>query len=244
MKVTSGIDIIKKVFRTVTPQPILRHLHVQHRNYIFRRAMRMFLRDPHGSIINDGNVISDLIYGWANEGWSALEEYISGCFKHAIKCDGPILECGSGLTTILLGVIAQQSGNIVWSLEYNIVWGERVSKYLKKYQITSVRLCVKPLKNYGDFFWYDPPLDLMPERFAMIVCDDPPGDTRGGRYGLLPVMKARLKPGAVILLDDAARESEKAITSRWVSEFNSSYEIFGCKKPYIKIIVPDAADHQ
>lgn len=244
MKDTSGIDIIKKVLRAVTPRPIHRHLHVQHRNYIFRRAMRMFLRDPYGSTINDGNVIADLIYGWDNEGWSALEEYISGCFKHAIKCDGPILECGSGLTTILLGVIAQQSGNIVWSLEHSLVWGERVRKHLKKYQITSVRLCVNPLKNYGDFSWYDPPLDLMPERFAMIVCDGPPGDTHGGRYGMLPVMKARLKPGSIILLDDAARENEKAIASHWVSELNTNYEIFGYKKPYIKIIVSNVADHQ
>jgi hypothetical protein len=43
------------------------------------------------------------------------------------------------------------------------------------------------------------------------VCDGPKGTTRGGRYGLAPVMKDRLAPGCIVLLDDTSREAERAI---------------------------------
>ncbi len=236
--------ILKKVARVFIPRPLRRFLRAQHRNYIFWRAMKRFLRDPEDLITTQTNDISKLIYGWGNEGWSALEEFLLYSLKRALECNGPILECGSGLTTILLGVIAQRSGNTVWSLEQHQVWGERVSKYLKKYGIHSVHLCVNNLQDYGNFSWYSPPLESMPDMFSLVVCDGPPGNTRGGRYGLLPVMKPRLAPGSVILLDDAAREQERVIATRWARELNTSYEMHSSAKPFIQITVPKTGEIQ
>lgn len=231
MIITRGI----KKLAAALPIQVRRFLRACHRDFVFWRAMRRFLRDPAASTASGNNVIADLIYGWGNEAWSALEEYSVGCLKHALASKGPILECGSGLTTIMVGVVAQKSGNTIWSLEHTQAWGERVKKYLKRYRIDSVRMCVNPLKDYGDFFWYEPPLELMPNEFSLILCDGPPGDTRGGRYGLVPIMKGRLKPGCIILLDDAARKQERAIAARWQVELRANYETLGVKKPYIRM---------
>jgi len=222
------------------PWRLRRYGRAHHRRYIFWRAMRKFLRDPQLSINERSSVLSDLIYGWGNEDWSALEEYLQGCLKYAQHADGPILECGTGLSTILLGAISQQRGNLVWSLEHQPLWGKKVAGVLERYGISSARLCISPLKDYGAFSWYDPPLGLMPDAFSMVVCDGPPGDTKGGRSGLLSVMRSRLKPGAAILLDDASRENEKIIAARWASELNTNYEILGSKKPYILLRIPNA----
>ncbi len=237
------MSVFRSILKTVIPRHVRRYLRAQQRKYVFCRAIRKLTKDLQNSITPQENVISDLIYGWGNS-WSVLEEYLSACIKFALASDGPILECGSGLTTVVLGVIAERSGNTVWSLEHNKEWSERVDRYLKKYQINSVRLCVNPLKDFTDFSWYDPPLDVMPDRFSMVICDGPPKNTRGGRYGLLPVMKSRFKPGTIILLDDAEREQEKAIATLWTGELNTSYEILGSKKPYILIIVSGSGDHQ
>jgi predicted O-methyltransferase YrrM len=151
--------------------------------------------------------------------------------------EGDIFECGSGLTTILMGVIAQRSGHVVWTVEHNRVWAEKVNTYLKRYRIRSVRLCLTPLKSYGEFSWYLPPLESMPLEFSLVICDGPPGDTHGGRYGLLPVMRGRIRTGAVILLDDAAREGEKAIVARWADKFGAAHSVRGTAKPYYEIRV-------
>ncbi len=227
-----------KISKAILPESVLRYVRTRHRDFVFWRAITKLSRDPRGVIATPGKVISDLIYGWDNEGWSASDEYLLSCLQFALASHGPILECGSGLTTILLGIIAQKTGNIVWTLEHNQVWYERVNKYIKKFKIHSVRLCFSPLKDFGDFCWYSVPLDLIPDKFSMVVCDGPPGRTRGGRYGLLPIMKQRLKPGATILLDDAEREQEKAIAIRWADELGTTYRTLGFKKPFIQITIP------
>ncbi len=200
--------------------------------------MKEFLRDPQHFATTQTRVVSDLVYGWDNGTWSAGEEYLLTCLKTALKTDGPILECGSGLTTIVIGAMAQTLGNIVYSLEHMETWGARVSKYLQKYDIDSVGLSVNRLHDYGDFSWYSPPFDRLPDRFSLVICDGPPGDTPGGRYGLLPIMGSRLAPGCTILLDDIAREDEQAIATRWIKDLNADYKIQGSKKPYIQITAP------
>jgi len=227
-----------KAPKAVLPESLRRYVRVRHRDFVFWRAITKFSRNPLGVIAAPGTVISDLIYGWGNEGWSASNEYLLSCLQVACASHGPILECGSGLTTILLGVIAQSTGNTVWTLEHNQMWYERVNRYIRKFKILSVRLCFSPLKDFGDFSWYSAPLDQMPDKFVMVVCDGPPGHTRGGRYGLLPIMKQKLKPGATILLDDAGREQEKAIAIRWADELGTTYRVLGFKKPFIQITIP------
>jgi hypothetical protein len=75
-----------------------------------------------------------------------------------------------------------------------------------------------PLEEKGEFAWYRVPNGL-PDWFALVICDGPPGTTEGGRYGLMPVMRERLT-GSIIVLDDTNRTKEQAILNRWCSEFD------------------------
>jgi predicted O-methyltransferase YrrM len=185
-------------------------------------------------------VLSELIYGWGYGG-SVEHEYANAILQHARITDGPILECGSGLSTILLGVVAQKNGNRVWSLEHIPHWAQKVRSTLKRYGIESVELCDTQLRDYGAYSWYDPPQDKMPKGFSLVVCDGPPAYegnmTPGGRYGMLPVMKPLLEPGCVVLLDDAARVKEREIIARWADELGTSYRIEGVEKPFAIVSV-------
>jgi hypothetical protein len=83
-----------------------------------------------------------------------------------------------------------------------------------------------PLSDYGEFAWYgSPELESMPNNFSLVIADGPPENTKGGRYGLLPVMHAQLAPGAVILLDDAERVSEQTVLNQWQAQYNFSYDL-------------------
>jgi hypothetical protein len=42
--------------------------------------------------------------------------------------------------------------------------------------------------------------------------------TKGGRYGLLPLLGHRLPKGSIILLDDAFRSGEAELIKKWESE--------------------------
>jgi len=227
----------RSIVKALLPRRVRRFLRVAHRAFVFRRAMIKFLKVPESCTRPGNPVVTDLIYGWGNISWGAKDEYLASCIEHALNSNGPILECGSGLSTILVGAIAKRRGLYHWTLEHKQTWATRVKGYLNRYNIDSVVLHEKPLKDYGKFLWYDPPLKSMPESFNFVICDGPPGITKGGRFGLVPIMSPRFHPGCIILLDDAHREQELAIARRWESELNASFEILGCIKPYIKMTV-------
>jgi hypothetical protein len=213
-----------------------RRLGKRYQQFLFWRAMRRFLRElPQSTQGFDPQLLGELVHGWGNS-WSAQHEFLDACLQHVRDTDGPVLECGSGLSTVLLGAVAQARGVRVYSLEHEPKWATRVQKYLHKYRINSVTMCVAPIRSYGDFDWYSlPSLQTIPGRLSLVICDGPPGGTRGGRYGLVPVMIDKLRPDCTILLDDGARGIEKAIAARWGQMLGGNPELIGSEKPYIRL---------
>jgi len=221
--------------KSLLPYRVRSFFRTAHQEVVFRRAMKRFMLAPARCAQPRDPVLTDLIYGWGNDAWSAQDEYLAACVELALATPGPILECGSGLSTILVGAIAHIRGLRYWTLEHLPEWAARVRQQLRRYQIDWVQMSVKPLKDYGEFCWYNPPLDEMPDEFAFVLCDGPPGTGKGGRYGLVPIMREQLKPGCVIMLDDAGREQERAIAQRWQAELGASCETLGSTKPFIKL---------
>ena len=203
--------------------------------YRFWRAMRRFLGEvQHGQDVGH-DLLAELIQGWGNT-WSAQTEYLDACLREARTTNGPILECGSGLSTLLIGAVAQSRGTRVWSLEHDPKWAEIVQKYLQKYRIFSVTVSLAPIRSYGDFDWYAlPSLQTLPGKISLVICDGPPGGTRGGRYGLVPVMLDKLGQDCVLLLDDGAREQERLIAGRWGQMIMAKPELIGAEKPYYRL---------
>jgi Methyltransferase domain len=236
VKLSKLHNCLIEIYYKSVPHQFRRLLSGKRRDVVFKQAMERFLTDP-GVCAYPGNpVLIDLIYGWGNEAWSARDEYLAGCISHALVSNGPILECGSGLSTILLGAVAKRQGQNHWVLEHKPEWAKKVQNYLDSYNLGST-IITKPLKNYGEFSWYDTSFEKMPTSFSLVACDGPPRRTKGGRYGLVPVMRERLMSGCVILLDDAGRKEELDIAKHWEAELSTTFRVQGITKPYIKMTV-------
>jgi Methyltransferase domain len=233
-------SVVDLLARRPLPAAAARQVRRRRRGFAFWRAWRRLARVADGAALPHA-LASSLVYGWGNEDWSAREEYLAGVVAEAWAARGPVLECGSGLTTLLLGWVAGRAGGEVCSLEHDPVWAERTRAALRRHGLTRARVCHAPLRDYGEFCWYEPPAGVLPREFSLVVCDGPPGDTRGGRYGLLPVLGARLARGCVVLLDDAARPGEAAVLRRWAAEWGASFESAGRAKPYARVFVAGGA---
>lgn len=231
-------EFLKESYYKTVPYQIRHLFDAGNRELVFQRTLSEFINNPAAWVNPDNPLLSHLIYGWGNEAWSAREEYLAACIEQALKSHGAILECGSGLSTIVLAAIAKNQGRILWVLEHNDWWADKISYLLEKFQLNA-SISVKPLKDYGDFCWYDAPLAIMPAVFSLIICDGPPNkSTKGGRYGLVPVMQERLSSGCVFLLDDANRQAELDIARRWAEELGASFSIEGNVKPYLIMTMP------
>ena len=223
--------------KSVLPMPVRRWLDRCHRRYDFWLAMQQFAWRPDARPLTP-KLIRRFRHGWGNEKYSAGHEYIEALVEHAWQCDGPILECGAGLSTVLLGLIARRIGQRVWSLEHQAKWADHVRDALRKWRIRTVELCVNDLRSYGSFTWYAPPVERMPDGFALVACDGPPRGTPGGRYGLLPVMRSRLRSGCLIIADDAQRPEDRAVIEAWAKELRAEVTTFGTERGVALLRVP------
>ena len=183
----------------------------------------------------------DIVYGWGNPDCGAFADYAEACYCHALKAPGPVLECGSGLTTLILGVAAERTEHPVWTQEHHPEWGAKIQETLRSFGLSLVNVCVAPLTDYEGYGWYDPPLERMPKDIALVVCDGPPGQTEGGRYGMLPVMKDYLRDDAIVLLDDAGRPREQQALSRWAEDFGTVHTMHGDEKGWAIVHLTDAS---
>jgi hypothetical protein len=192
--------------------------------------LRALRRNPRGN----RRIWHDLVYGWGNPQWSALPEYLDAIAAAASVTSGPVLECGSGLSTLVLATI-RAGGGPVCALEEDAEWAARVGSALARHGLTAdVRY--SPVRRYEHFDWYSVDPFALPV-VSLVVCDGPRGSTRGGRYGLLPVIGARLASGCRILLDDAARDEERHVLNRWAAEYHARIEFFDGDKDYAEVLL-------
>jgi len=180
------------------------------------RAVGAIARLPAG-VAPSRDMLAELRHGWNNDIWSADFGYLEDVADRAAAASGPILECGSGVTTLLLSALAAKRGVEVWALEHSPDWYLYIYAALAQLELPPVHVCFCPLRNYGEFSWYTLPRSTLPRDFELVLCDGPPGDTPGGRFGLWPILGSHLAPGAAIVLDDTNRKHEQAILGRWLT---------------------------
>src|SRR5215831_5532552 len=76
---------------------------------------RILASPPHR--IPDDDTLQQLRTGWGNEGYSGDLQYLREVARHVLSVDSSVLECGSGVTTILMGLLGSRRGITIWSRE-------------------------------------------------------------------------------------------------------------------------------
>jgi predicted O-methyltransferase YrrM len=221
--------------RRLLPAGLKRFLREEYRQH---RTARAIARARAALPSLDAGVVAALIEAWDNPGYSVKYDYVRAVVQATWGCRGPILECGSGISTLLLGLVGQRFGAEIVALEHDPYWASRVVTTLSKNRISSVDLRVTPLKDFGGYTWYETDPQTLPRDFSLVVCDGPPGETPGGRYGMLPHMRSLLRSGCVILLDDVDRADERNVLERWSRELGTSFVIHGTDNQYGTVVVP------
>lgn len=135
-----------------------------------------------------------------------------------------ILEFGSGVSTLLMARALEQLGRedrSIVSLDHDVEWREDSQRVLDRAGFSDLaQIYHSPLIEVPDYPmpWYD--LSVLPESagpFDLVLVDGPEGGRRNqlARYGGFPSIRDRLAPGALIVLDDGARDGETEIARRW-----------------------------
>lgn len=111
-----------------------------------------------------------------NNPYGATLDVLVLCAAMARKADGPIIEAGSGLTTIIMAAVTEQP---IYCLEHDPIWAARLEEMIAESGVAGIGLCLCPIKDG----WYDlTDYPDLPAEFALGLNDGPPRQL-GGRMG-------------------------------------------------------------
>jgi hypothetical protein len=175
---------------------------------------------------------------WGNTGFAADQSFLAELLR--LLSSGPVLECGTGGTTLLANVMGLRNGFKTYCLEQDASWASEVARW----GLRSVRVLDAPLKNHGSYRWYEVQ-EALPKHFSLIVCDGPYIAKEHGqlhysawRYGLLPWLKETGRTFDVLLLDDVNDPRGPPTLERWKREFGISAERVASENGELAIIRP------
>ncbi len=234
---TVQLNAAKQTLRRLLPAPIRRRLRATHRDLTFRITMADFRRRPDEYRNPDNPKLAKLIYGWGNAGWSGWEDFLAGCVDEALNLeDGAVVECGTGLSTLLVGSIVTSRQVPHIALEHHAEWADNIQTWCDRYGL-STQVLHAPLMDGPDYDWYDTTNIALLATATLVLCDGPPGDTKGGRSGVMDKLAPMVTSGTRVLMDDVDRPAELELTRVWADRLGSDYEVVGRKKPFARIVV-------
>ncbi len=163
--------------------------------------------------------------------------YLRHMAAKAVQTQGNVLECGSGLSTLLLAVTAARQGHEVHTFEHDPKCHRRLLQLIDRYQLTNVTVHHAPIQSYGSFDWYKLPRHFDAGSFDLVICDGPSRHlTDSGRYGLFPVMQERLEPNCRVIMDDSNKDIDRRVIGRWRKEHRIEVHSFGRFLQFAEIV--------
>jgi len=157
--------------------------------------------------------------------WSAAPDFLQLIVDHALTHKpAVIVECGSGMTTLMLArCCALNGGGHLYSLENGADYAANTRAAVARHGLAQHSSIIHaPLRPYTldgrDYQWYDVE-QLTTGAIDLLIIDGPPGFIqKHSRYPALPLLRERLADDCTVFMDDAARPDERELVGMWLEE--------------------------
>jgi predicted O-methyltransferase YrrM len=157
------------------------------------------------------------VFQYAQNNYAADAGVLALVTGIARKCRGPIIETGSGLSSVLMGAV---SDSLVYSLEHVPHYAAQTVSWCEEAGVANVGVCCAPLKD----FWYDIDAFDLPKKFSLGFCDGPPR-MYGTRMRFFDVIAPRC---SVIVVDDIKTDNNFArAVHEWAQAHGMTVTILG-----------------
>jgi len=200
-----------------------------------RWDMNSFTDDPrHADDLHAWQVLAPLLAQGNYLPWSTGAMRPAGlvvvCNEIVHRSRTRIVECGSGVSTVVLARLLRQRGGAgtIVALEHDAQWAALVTDMLRRESLLDLaRVVSAPLA--GDPPWYSrSALTEMPDDIDLLLVDGPPAHAPGHGGRRAPALAAfgpRLTETATVILDDANRPGEQQVLTGWQSETSWRFTI-------------------
>jgi Methyltransferase domain len=137
-----------------------------------------------------------------------------------------ILECGSGVSTVLLArLLHERERGVLTSLEHDAHWATLIQDHLRREHLDQIaRVVHAPLQGHPP--WYL--LDEMPDEIDLLIVDGPPAFEPGNGARRAPALARfddNLVHDAAVILDDIDRPGERQVIAAWETSTSWRFQL-------------------
>lgn len=146
-----------------------------------------------------------------------------------------IVECGAGISTLLLGKVLRQQGfGHLYAIEEDERWFRFMARLVVEQELDNVvELVYAPIESNDSIeiepLWYSTTVvNQIIDRFDhidLLIVDGPKSVTPLSRYPALPFFASRVDNRTLIVFDDVERDYEREVLRQWEKEFPLDVEI-------------------
>lgn len=159
-------------------------------------------------------------------GWALGADALAFAIERiAIQDLRTVVELGPGVSSVLIDYAASRRGRPLEmvGLEHDDRYCDIVRDRLGYHGATGYRLLHAPLVEQDVLGqrtpWYAPSVVAqLPEHIDLLIVDGPPNTRgRGSRAPAWPLLRDRLSPGALLIVDDTDRLDERRMVASWMA---------------------------
>jgi hypothetical protein len=141
-----------------------------------------------------------------------------------------ILECGSGVSTVLLArLLRERERGALTSLEHDLHWATLIQDQLRREQLDRIaRVVHAPLQGNPPWYGLDGTPDAVPDEIDFLIVDGPPAFEPGDGAARVPALAqfdGALVPNATVMLDDIDRPGEQQTIATWESASTWRFQV-------------------
>jgi len=158
-------------------------------------------------------------------GWAASPDFLLTVVDLVLEHrPALVVDVGSGLSTVFEALACRKAGaGRVVAFDHDEEFGSATADLVRRQGLADLaQVRYAPLtaqRTAGrDVCWYDGAAFEGLDEIDLVVVDGPPGTTGPmARFPALPMLWERLSQRAVIIVDDADRDDERAVVAEWTS---------------------------
>lgn len=178
---------------------------------------------------------------WGDELTSSRMPYLRAALAEAARAEGPIVQCGGDLSSVLIGMICHQAEipeKHLWVIEHNAHWSNVIRSWIERYEIAKAHVIASPAELFDGFVWYVLDPARLPQGFSLVLCEGSSALPASAR-GVVERLADRLDHRCVILARNAKRPRDLKFVSDWAKSQGAPIILQEGNEPYVKIAMRD-----
>ncbi|MCB1685245.1 MAG: hypothetical protein KDI31_12190, partial [Pseudomonadales bacterium] len=184
-----------------------------------------------------GSLIAEAFAQWGDPLSASDEGYLRSCLAEVSATSGAILQCGAGLSTLVLGAICHGSntkGHQLWCLEHDRHWASTIRSWLTEYRVANTHVIHSRAQMFEGYTWYSVDTARLAKTYSLVLCEGVRASPRGA-FGALRRLEGHLASSFVMLARDAGQAADLKLLKSWADANEAKFVLVDRQEGFVKI---------